>query len=322
MSIIVTKYDKSLKEEWNQFVENSDNGTLFHRREFLTYHIGREFFDHSLLFYKNKKLICIFSGAEIQNKVLTLYSHPGASYGGFVFIKYSFELVEEVLNKFEGYLQSTNIQEVFLVQPPSIYGYRYNETIEYALKWNNFSTEEIYISSVINLQDRPLSQIHKRKKRYLKKKLEEDFKLQWVNDFDIFYPILVKNKLKHGAKPTHSLEELKKLSNQFPEKLKLLILYFKNKPIGGTLNFVANDNVVIIFYNMIDYNFANKKPAIHLICETIKWAEENHFKWLDFGVSQLPLNENPLTPHKSLIQFKEQFGATGLLRRAYRKFIN
>ena len=64
-------------------------------------------------------------------------------------------------------------------------------------------------------------------------------------------------------------------------QLKLLILYFKNKPIGGTLNFVANDNVVIIFYNMIDYNFANKKPAIHLICETIKWAEENHFKWLE-----------------------------------------
>lgn len=322
MSITVIKYENSLKKEWDQFVKHSDNGTLFHKRDFLIYHIGREFVDHSLLFYKNKKLICVFSGAEIQKPKLTLHSHPGASYGGFVFKKYSFNLVEEVLNEFETYLKSTKIEEVFLVQPPSIYGKRFDETIEYALKWNNFSTEEIYISSAIDLDKDPLSRIHSRKKRYLNNGLANGFKLQWINDYDGFYPILVKNKLKHGVKPTHSLEELKKLSIQFPEKLKLLMLYHNNEPIGGTLIFVANDTVAIIFYNMIDYNFSEKKPAIHLICETIKWAEENHFKWLDFGVSQLPLNDNPLTPHKSLIQFKEQFGATGFLRRAYRKSIN
>tara|TARA_B100001029_G_C15062005_1_gene459345 strand:+ start:2511 stop:3473 length:963 start_codon:yes stop_codon:yes gene_type:complete len=320
MSITIVKYKNSLKNVWDEFVDSSDNGTLFHKRDFLTYHIGRQFLDYSLLFYIKKKIICIFSGAEVQKSIL--HSHPGASYGGFIFNKYSYHLVEEVLNEFELYLKNTEIKEVFLVQPPSIYGKRYDETIEYALKWNKFATEEIYISSVISLEKNPFSKINNRKKRYLKNGLPKGCVLEWTNDFDGFYPILLKNKLKHGVEPTHSLDELKKLKIQFPNNIKLLMFYNNGKPIGGTLNFVANKNVAIIFYNMIDYNFSEKNQTIHLISETINWAKKNNFKWLDFGVSQLPLNENPLTPHKSLIQFKEQFGATGFLRRAYRKSIN
>ena len=50
MSIKIVKYNNKLKSQWDQFVDNSDNGTLFHKREFLNYHIEREFKDHSLLF--------------------------------------------------------------------------------------------------------------------------------------------------------------------------------------------------------------------------------------------------------------------------------
>lgn len=320
MSITVTKYDISLNEAWDSFVDSSDNGTIFHKRDFLNYHIGRKFDDFSLMFFKKEKLVCVFSGAKLNN--IVLHSHPGASYGGFIFQKYSFNLVEEIIASFEIFIKQTDIREIFLIQPPSIYGKQYDETIEYSLKWNKFSTDEIYISSAINLIKDPLSRIHNRKKRYFKKPLEKGYELKWNSDFEGFYPILLKNKKKHNVKPTHSLDELKKLLKLFPDKIKLLMLYKDNKPIGGTLNFVANSQVVIIFYNMIDYNFANKQPAIHLIGETIKWAKENSFTWLDFGVSQLPQHENPLTPHKSLIQFKEQFGATGFLRRAYRKKIN
>ena len=322
MSITVLKYENSLKEDWDNFVASSDNGTIFHKREFLTYHVGRNFSDHSLLFFQKNKLISVFSGAEVFKDKLVLHSHPGASYGGFVFKNYSFNLVEDVILSFEQYLRNTDIQETFIVQPPSIYGTKYDETIEYSLKWNNYSTDEIYISSAIDLTGNPFSRIHRRKKRYYGKELEKGLELKWNNDFDGFYPILLKNKEKHGVKPTHSLDELKKIAQLFPEKIKLLMLYKDGKPIGGTLNFVANEKVVIIFYNMINYEFSNKNPAIHLICETMNWANKNNYKWLDFGVSQLPLKENPFTPHKSLIQFKEQFGATGFLRRAYRKLIN
>jgi hypothetical protein len=322
MIITIRKYKISLKKEWDEFVESSDNGTIFHKRDFLTYHIGRKFIDHSLLFYQKKHLIAVFSASEryLDGKIV-LHSHPGASYGGFVFNKYSFNLVESVINCLENYLKSTLINEVFLVQPPSIYGKKYDETIEYSLKWNNYSTDEIYISSAINLKGNPLTRIHKRKKRYINKPLADCYNLEWNDDFEGFYPILLENKKKHNITPTHTLKELKLLFKRFPNKIKLLMLYKNETPIAGTLNFIANNNVVIIFYNMIYYGYANQQPATHLIGETIKWATTEKYKWLDFGVSQLPLNNNPLSPHKSLIQFKEQFGATGFLRRAYRKKI-
>jgi hypothetical protein len=40
---------------------------------------------------------------------------------------------------------------------------------------------------------------------------------------------------------------------------------------------------------------------------------------IDFGVSHTPEQTNPLDPKFSLIQFKEQFGAKGVMRIAYQK---
>ena len=40
---------------------------------------------------------------------------------------------------------------------------------------------------------------------------------------------------------------------------------------------------------------------------------------VDFGVSHTPEQSNPLDPKFSLIQFKEQFGARGIMRIAYQK---
>ena len=321
MSIKIVKYNNKLKSQWDQFVDNSDNGTLFHKREFLNYHIEREFKDHSLLFYIKNQIICVMSAAEVDSKHLTLYSHPGASYGGFVFKKISFRIVSKVISQLEHYLKIKKISQIFLVPTPPVYANQFNETIEYVLKWNQYRTEEIYISSIIKIDKNLYSNIHRRKKRYINRGMKNSLSLSWTNDYDNFYPILLKNKLKHGVRPTHSLKELKILSNKFPKNIKLLMLYKKKIAIGGTLIFVANQNVAIIFYNMIDYSYSREKPALHLIAETMNWAYKNKIKWLDFGVSQLPLNNNPLSPHKSLIQFKEQFGATGFIRKAFKKLI-
>ena len=40
---------------------------------------------------------------------------------------------------------------------------------------------------------------------------------------------------------------------------------------------------------------------------------------VDFGVSHTPEARDPMAPKLSLIHFKEQFGAKGVLRVAYQK---
>ena len=77
----------------------------------------------------------------------------------------------------------------------------------------------------------------------------------------------------------------------------------------------------MIFYNMINYDYINLQPATIQIYESINWAKEQKLKYLDLGVSQKPKAENPLTPHPSLIKFKEQMGAKIIIRKAFQKIL-
>ena len=77
------KYKNNIhKDDWDQYVLNSNNGTIFHLRKFLSYHEDRAFQDSSLIFSENNQIIALFTGAIIQD---SLHSHPGASFGGFVY---------------------------------------------------------------------------------------------------------------------------------------------------------------------------------------------------------------------------------------------
>ncbi len=74
------KYDKRHKEEWDDFVCCSKNGTFLFYRDFMEYHSGR-FKDHSLLFYEKDKPVALLPGNITGN---IFYSHQGLTYGGFI----------------------------------------------------------------------------------------------------------------------------------------------------------------------------------------------------------------------------------------------
>ena len=68
MSITIRKYKESDLKLWDEFVEKSNNGTIFHLRKFLSYHIDRQFVDQSLIFEKKGNIIAIFPAAIIENE--------------------------------------------------------------------------------------------------------------------------------------------------------------------------------------------------------------------------------------------------------------
>ena len=102
--------------------------------------------------------------------------------------------------------------------------------------------------------------------------------------------------------------------NTFPNKITLLLSYYKNKVIGGALNFITNENTCILFYNMIDYQYKELQSASLQIYASLKWAKGLKLHYLDIGVSQL-YEEDNIIPHESLINFKEQFGAKAMIRK-------
>ena len=60
MSITIRKYNKADFDNWENFVNKSTNGTIFHLRTFLSYHIDRTFNDNSLIFEKKGKITILF----------------------------------------------------------------------------------------------------------------------------------------------------------------------------------------------------------------------------------------------------------------------
>ena len=307
----IVKYKNNEHQElWDKYIQESNNGTIFHLRKFLSYHKKRNFEDCSLIFYDKENIQAVFSGAIIDK---CLYSHPGASFGGFVYNNISFESSIKMVDLLIQYAKNKNLNEIIIIPPPFIYYKLYNEAMEYCLYYKGFNIEEYYISSFVDLRNNITSQIHNRKKRYIKK-MENKITIKESNDLDIFYPILLDNKAKHKTKPTHTLEELKILTNKFPNEIKLFLSYYKNEVIGGTLNFITNKNTCILFYNMINYEYKDLQSASFQIYESLNWAKKIGLHYLDIGVSQLYKN-NQIIPHDSLINFKEQFGAKAMIRK-------
>ena len=295
---------------WDEYVKTSNNGTIFHERKFLSYHKDRDFDDSSLIFYEKNTIKALFSGAVIDKKLI---SHPGASFGGFVYNDMTFQASRDLIALLIEFCKKNGLNEITIIPTPFVYYNTYNEAMEYSLFHMGFQIKEYYISSFVDLKIDLLSQIHNRKKRYIRK-IENDVTICESDNFDIFYPILIENKLKHKTKPTHSLEELKILAKLFPKRIKLLLSFYEKKVIGGSLIFITNSNSCILFYNMIDYNYKDLQVSSLQIYESLKWALKNNLKYFDIGVSQLYQNDK-IIPHESLIRFKEQFGSKAMIRK-------
>jgi hypothetical protein len=327
LKISVKQYTQNDKTIWDEFVKQSLNGTIFNYRDFLNYHIDRNFQDNSLIFYKNNSICAVLPAARIEqdnNKIL--FSHPGASFGGFTIKQNSYSMCDDILNAFENYCKSNDFDETFIIPAPAFYFKIPDETFEYALSWRKYTVKEHYITSVIDLREENsqlLANIYRNKNRsnsYFQNLISENhIRFEWCKHFDQFYPILQENKNRHKSKPTHSLDELIKLDQLFTGKINLLMMYSGDDPIGGTLLFTANPKVAIIFYNMINYDFSHLQPATLQVIEAIKWAKKHQFEMLDFGVSQDPNAEDPLTPSRKLIRFKEELTSRGIVRKAYSK---
>jgi hypothetical protein len=309
-------HDTDLGEaQWDAFVNESDNATIFHTRRFLSYHPEGRFRDNSLVFYKKGEVLALFPAAVLNTaEGESLVSHPGTSYGGFVYrknlsIKDAFFLVETLC----AYCAKQGYAAVQLTLVPIIYQNHLSQYIDFALVKNGFTYTRREVSSVVQL-DTPDAQLldtyRPDARRAVKKARSAGISVRQSDDYHAFYDILTTNlRMRHNVQPTHTLDELQTLAKLFPERIRLWAAFHDDRLIAGVCNFSANPRVVLAFYISHDQAYQQYRPVNLLFYEIMRQSRAEGFAFLDFGIFTVHMK-----PNWGLGRFKENFGARGIFR--------
>jgi hypothetical protein len=315
----IIEYTEKWKDKWDNFVLESNNGTIFHMQKFFDYHSEGKFTFKHLIFLDKGNIAALLPGSRIGN----LYESPiGSSYGSIVTKDVKFAYAMEMVSALLEYGKKTGIKEFLLTSAPRVYEKHPNENLDFAMLWQGFNYDLHYISSAIKLfpDEDIISRFQPTVRRNIRKVLKNpDIRIELNDRYDEFHPILVNNKARHDIKPTHTLEDLLKLKVLLPEHILLFMVYYKDEPIAGSNVFVCNKQVALCFYNMLKYEYENLKPIHRIMYEVVNWATENGYQYVDIGVSQDIKADNPMTPSMSLIDFKEKFDAKTVMRNTLKK---
>lgn len=320
INLLVKMYNEKYKEKWDKFVNESNNGTIFHLQQFLAYHDSNKFNFHHLIFEQDGNIIALLPG-ELKNGIFK--SPMGASFGGFVTKHISYSKIEKIVITFLNYCKDNNINEIYLTHPVISYNKIITQDLDYALLYHGFEYKHHLYSSVINLERTyNLEHFEKKARNAVRKAQKMGVEVIINNDFDSFYPILVENKKKFKLSPTHTLEELKRLDSLLPGKIKLFLALKDDIVLGGSLIFICNDVSIIDFYIAQDYSHQQYRPINIVLFQIIRWANENGYRYFDIGVNQETSDPNPMALNRTLVSFKATFGANCLFRSTLYKKID
>ena len=316
--MIIKQFQKSFTNNWEELVQNSNNGTIFHTRKFLGYHPPERFTDHSLIFHKKEQPFVVFPAVDkdIDGKRF-LISHQGASYGSFVVpenlsFSDSYDLVETLIE----YSKRQKFDGIRLTLPPTIYNRRLSNYIDFALIHHGFQYVKREISSILFLEETigdNLQKFRPSHRRAVRKAQKAGVTVRKSERYGEFYNILKKNlKIRHNVSPTHTLDELMKLKELFPDKINLFGAFVDDKMVAGVVNFVCNNDVVLAFYISHDEDYQETRALNLLFYSIFGWAIAEKYKVFDFGI--FTVNEEP---NFGLARFKENFGASGMFRDTF-----
>ncbi len=310
--IEVVRYSETYREQWEDFIAHSKQGTLFHTRAFLAYHPPERFQDASLLFFKKKKLLAVWPAALVQKEAArALISHPGASLGGLVTSpKLSLHEHDALVAALVQHGRERNCGTIELTLPPFCYHASVEHNLEYAYYRAGFRYARRELTQAVRLDAQRTHNYSAEFQRKIRRAQSFGVVAKESEDVAGFYEILLHNLAeRHGAQPTHTLAELYDLRQRLPERVRLFAAYRAERMIAGFLIFVCNAQAALAFY--IGQRYEDQKyRAINLLThEVMNWCAAAGLAYFDFGTSTINGE-----PNWGLIDFREAAGARGFWR--------
>lgn len=310
--------------EWKRFLATSNNGTLFHDLDFLSYHPPGRFETHHLVFRRDGESVALLPAAIVAegDDKRYLKSPYGASVGGLVLpLGQSAETVLILIDRLQGHACAMGLDGIEMRLGPHLYMRQPDEHLGFALAAQGFRLVQRWLTHVLALPDDPAAVLKlpsRRKAEYVraaerKGAVPREVGPEYLEDF---YAMLCRNRAKHGAVPTHSLPELRALFQKVPQAVRMFLCFIESKIAAGTLVFEVNAHVAYNFYPCHEdvYEYRPYHPAPLLAVHVAKHYAARQFRYLDLG----PSTFDDFTLNRGAAFFKEGLGAKGFCRDTWR----
>ena len=290
-NITIRKYSESDAEAWDKFVQNnSRNGGIFHERKFLSYHSDGKFNDVSAVFEEKGQIIGVFPAALVEaNGATKVVSHPGSSNGGLVYEETAnLDLVLQMLELLLDYCKGFGATSLEMKIAEPIFNSIPDGELTYLLWHRGFKMSTQEISSCVKLSDyKSWERTCRKRHLYYIRKLEKNgFIANPDANIDAVYQVIHNNlSSKYNKKPTHTLEELKKLKELYPDRIHLWAAE-KNETIFAVIVvFTVNKNGVHDFYIARNDAAEDAHALSFLHHKAFEYYYTKGIPWFNFGIS-------------------------------------
>ena len=302
----VRLYKEEDFELWNTFVSTAKNATFLFHRNFMEYHKDR-FQDYSLLVFNEDNLIAILPANKEENAV---FSHFGLTYGGLV-LKENAKLSTSILifKSILFFLNQNKMEKLTIKMLPSFYSNSFSDELSYCLFLSNAKIIRADSLSTINLT-KPYF-ISKTRKESIRRGEKNGLIIKEELNFELFWnQILIPNlNAKHDVKPVHTLDEIKKLQQLFPDNIRHFNVYDNDKIVAGTTVFIANK---VVHPQYVSGNAAkNELGSLDYLYHHLITTIFKEYSFFDFGISN---EQHGRKLNEGLLFWKESFGAKTVIQ--------
>jgi hypothetical protein len=285
-------------------VAESKNGTFLFDRRYMDYHSDR-FADSSLMVYRDGRLFALFP-ANREGDVLC--SHRGLTYGGLVTgPSATASAVVEAFEAVNAYLRGEGLRRVVYKAVPWIYHRVPSEEDLYALF--RVCRARLVARDISSAIMQPHRLKWHRDRRYgINRCRNNGVAVELSDDFEGFWPVLEDNLMRsHGARPVHSLGEIRLLKSRFPDNILLYVARRDGRVLGGTVLYITPQ---VVHAQYISASAEGKAlRVIDAIYDRILNGDFADCLYFDFGKSTEDCGR---VLNESLIYQKEGFGGRGV----------
>lgn len=299
----VIAYTPDLRAAWDDLVEESENGTIFHRMDFLDYHPADRFERCDVLIESQGRLVAALPLARSGHAAMSPF---GASFGGPACLRLGAVRTMRVFTALREHLAGQGIRELTVALPPIPYCKRHGVGVEYALMraFDTVAVRTTRVTSVIDLHaSRGLSE---GLRRNVRKALGAGVAFERAAGVNEFYGLLAATiEGRHGAKLTHSRAELAHLAANLPDKVEIFLARHEGRAVAGVCCLGNASPCAFAFYNCHDKDQAPPGALAALFEHVADEMRSRGKRYLDLGATSMlgkPCNEG-------LFQFKEGLGA-------------